>query len=242
MTIRRRSKDDYHSHVIHLHWGHTHAAYHTASLKPHSVLRRAPRGFTLRAIRVYLGYSDFHTVHHTSIQNPVVVTIACTYRHLMSHGAGRRQPWGDKGKDGDRSSDQAERRRKVVWTANGLAQKFSRYNFFYFGCALRRHDGRGRFDGLMAITRHGAHQPIGSKFLPFYFDSLIDGFSTENGSANEVLCRRSTFWWRRQATPRGTSIRGVSEHIMLGQFPRMGSGAFKQNYFATPNEGFYCRH
>ena len=36
------------------------------SLKPPIVLRRAPRGFgfTLRAIRVYLGDSDFYTVHH----------------------------------------------------------------------------------------------------------------------------------------------------------------------------------
>ncbi|XP_046634794.1 microtubule-associated serine/threonine-protein kinase 3-like isoform X5 [Daphnia pulicaria] len=38
----------------------------TGSLKPPIVLRRAPRGFgfTLRAIRVYLGDSDFYTVHH----------------------------------------------------------------------------------------------------------------------------------------------------------------------------------
>lgn len=38
----------------------------TGSLKPPIVLRRSPRGFgfTLRAIRVYLGDSDFYTVHH----------------------------------------------------------------------------------------------------------------------------------------------------------------------------------
>ena len=38
----------------------------TGSVKPAVVLRRAPRGFgfTLRAIRVYLGDSDFYTVHH----------------------------------------------------------------------------------------------------------------------------------------------------------------------------------
>lgn len=37
-----------------------------SSLKPPIILRRAPRGFgfTLRAIRVYLGDSDFYTVHH----------------------------------------------------------------------------------------------------------------------------------------------------------------------------------
>lgn len=38
----------------------------TGSLKPPIVLKRSPRGFgfTLRAIRVYLGDSDFYTVHH----------------------------------------------------------------------------------------------------------------------------------------------------------------------------------
>ena len=38
----------------------------TGNVKPAVVLRRAPRGFgfTLRAIRVYLGDSDFYTVHH----------------------------------------------------------------------------------------------------------------------------------------------------------------------------------
>lgn len=38
----------------------------TGNLKPPIVLRRAPRGFgfTLRAIRVYLGDTDFYTVHH----------------------------------------------------------------------------------------------------------------------------------------------------------------------------------
>ena len=37
-----------------------------SSLKPPVILRRGPRGFgfTLRAIRVYLGDSDFYTVHH----------------------------------------------------------------------------------------------------------------------------------------------------------------------------------
>lgn len=38
----------------------------TGNLKPPIVLRRAPRGFgfTLRAIRVYIGDTDFYTVHH----------------------------------------------------------------------------------------------------------------------------------------------------------------------------------
>lgn len=49
------------------------------SLKPPTIIRRGPQGFgfTIRAIRVYFGDSDYYTVHH------LVMVSLCSVHHLV---------------------------------------------------------------------------------------------------------------------------------------------------------------
>lgn len=57
------------------------------SLKPPTIIRRGPQGFgfTIRAIRVYFGDSDYYTVHHLVMVSPcIMVDSSATNRSPLS--------------------------------------------------------------------------------------------------------------------------------------------------------------